>query len=184
MDELKELRRRLAQDRPVSWEALPDISLYMDQLIGYMPRQLIHAGGAEGLTSAMVNNYIKDGLLPRAEGKRYSREHLAYLTAICALKQVLPVKDAGFLVARHGGSPKEMYADFRALLDEALSAAAAEIDPAVPDEALAQLAMTLALESYADGLACRRIIELLREREPKPAAKGKKGRKGAADHGA
>ena len=65
----------------------------MDQLISYMPRQLIHYGEGESLTSAMVNNYIKDGAMPRAEGKRYSRTHLAYLTALCALKQVLSVKE-------------------------------------------------------------------------------------------
>ena len=63
-----------------AWEILPDIGLYMDQLISYMPRQLIHYGEGEALTSAMVNNYIKDGALPRADGKRYSRTHLAPLS--------------------------------------------------------------------------------------------------------
>ena len=82
MEELKELKERLETQRPAEWDALPDLSLYMDQVIGYMPRQLIQYGEGEGLTSAMVNNYIKDGLLPRAEGKRYGKVHLAYLTAI------------------------------------------------------------------------------------------------------
>ena len=102
MEELQELKNRMENQRPAPWEALPDLSLYMDQVIGYMPRQLIQYGEGERLTSAMVNNYIKDGLMPRAEGKRYARPHLAYLTAICALKQVLPVKDAGLLVPRRG----------------------------------------------------------------------------------
>ena len=93
MEEIRELKERLEGERPVEWEALPDIGLYMDQLISYMPRQLIRYGEGESLTSAMVNNYIKDGAMPRAEGKRYSRTHLAYLTALCALKQVLSVKD-------------------------------------------------------------------------------------------
>ena len=111
MEELEELKNRLEQQRPAPWEALPDLNLYMDQVIGYMPRQLIRYGEEEWLTSAMVNNYIKDGLLPRAEGKRYSRTHLAYLTAICALKQVLPVKDAGMLVGEHTGEGAQaMYA--------------------------------------------------------------------------
>ena len=99
MEEIRELKERLERERPVEWEAFPDIGLYMDQLISYMPRQLIHYGEGESLTSAMVNNYIKDGAMPRAEGKRYSRTHLAYLTALCALKQVLSVKDAGLLLA-------------------------------------------------------------------------------------
>ena len=77
MEELEELKSRMGSQRPVEWDAFPDIGLYMDQIISYMPRQLIHYGEGELLTSAMVNNYIKDGLLPRAEGKRYSRVHLA-----------------------------------------------------------------------------------------------------------
>ena len=65
MEELRELKDRLNQERPASWDALPDIALYMDQIISYMPRQLIRYDESEHLTSAMVNNYIKDGLLPR-----------------------------------------------------------------------------------------------------------------------
>ena len=61
MEEIRELKERLEGERPVEWEALPDIGLYMDQLISYMPRQLIRYGEGESLTSAMVNNYIKDG---------------------------------------------------------------------------------------------------------------------------
>ncbi len=176
MEELQALRRHLEEDRPVSWEALPDISLYMDQLIGYMPRQLIHAGGAEGLTSAMVNNYIKDGLLPRAEGKRYSREHLAYLTEICALKQVLPVREAGALAAcGEGESVQEHYEHFRTRLDAALSETAQRLQG--EREELEELALELALCSYADKLACRRILALLNEGEGPAEKKTKKNRK-------
>ena len=130
MEELKELKARLETQRPVEWEGLPDLSLYMDQVIGYMPRQLIQYGEEERLTSAMVNNYIKDGLLPRAEGKRYGRRHLAYLTAICALKQELP-----------------------------------------------QLALAFALRSYADRLACQRIMALIREQPLEQTGKTKKSKK-------
>ena len=93
MEELEELKRRLEEERPMVWDSFPDIGLYMDQVISYVSRQLISYDGGEALTPAMVNNYIKDGLLPRAEGKKYSKTHLGYLTAICALKQVLSVRD-------------------------------------------------------------------------------------------
>ena len=89
MDELQNLKNRMEQERPAPWEDLPDIALYMDQLISYMPRQLIRFEDGPTLTSAMVNNYIKDGLVPRADGKRYGPTHLGYLTAVVALKQVL-----------------------------------------------------------------------------------------------
>ena len=126
VEEIRELKERLERERPVEWEAFPDIGLYMDQLISYMPRQLIHYGEGESLTSAMVNNYIKDGAMPRAEGKRYSRTHLAYLTALCALKQVLSVKDAGLLLAAasEGRPPQKLYEQFREELDRALDVTA------------------------------------------------------------
>ena len=82
MEELHELKSRMEQERPARWEELPDLALYMDQIVSYMPRQLIHFDQGETLTSAMVNNYIKDGLVPRADGKRYGPVHLGYLTAV------------------------------------------------------------------------------------------------------
>lgn len=178
MEELEELKRRLETRRPADWENLPDLSLYMDQVIGYMPRQLIQYGEEERLTSAMVNNYIKDGLLPRAEGKRYGKVHLAYLTAICALKQVLPVRDAGLLAAHcDGEEPREMYARFREELDRALGETAEKLETDGDREDLPRLALTLALRSYADKLACERVIDLIRETEPDREGKSKKSKK-------
>ena len=170
MEEIRALKERLEGERPVEWDALPDIGLYMDQLISYMPRQLIHYGEGESLTSAMVNNYIKDGAMPRADGKRYSRTHLAYLTALCALKQVLSVKDAGLLLAAaaDGREPRELYEQFREELDRALDVTAGSLDATGGEEELPGLALALALRSYADRLACQRVLELLRERRPQP----------------
>lgn len=178
MEALEELKARLEEQRPTEWESLPDLNLYMDQVIGYMPRQLIRFEGAEGLTPAMVNNYIKGGLLPRAEGKRYSRVHLAYLTAICALKQVLPVKDAGLLAAAvGGGEARELYGRFLTGLDLALGDTARRLDTDCPEGELPRLALELALRSYADKLACERVIDLIRAKNPAPEGKNKKTRK-------
>lgn len=33
MQELNELKRRLEEERPAAWSELPDIALYMDQII-------------------------------------------------------------------------------------------------------------------------------------------------------
>ncbi len=77
MNELMDLKERMEHERPAQWHELPDIALYMDQIIAYMPRQLIRFDDREALTSAMVNNYIKDGLVPRAAGKRYGRHPAA-----------------------------------------------------------------------------------------------------------
>lgn len=177
MEELQELKHRLEQQRPEKWDSLPDLSLYMDQVIGYMPRQLIQYGQGERLTAAMVNNYIKDGLLPRAEGKRYSRDHLAYLTAICVMKQVLPVRDAGLLAAADPGPVRDNYEKFCQALDQALKDTAQRLDADLEEEDLSRLALELALHSYADKLACERLIDMLRARRGAPEGKSKKSRK-------
>lgn len=176
MEELQDLKRRMEQERPAQWAELPDIALYMDQIISYMPRQLIHFNEGEALTSAMVNNYIKDGLVPRAEGKRYSPVHLGYLTAVSALKKVLSVRDTGALIAAGKATGKDdqtLYGYFLQALDRALADTAQSIDGDAGEQDLARMALDLALRSYANQLACARILDILQlkgvpqEKKPK-----------------
>ena len=68
--ELDTWLKSLPDRHPVSWDQLPDIGLYMDQVLTYVDRQLglfRQTGQEHFLTPAMINNYIKDSLLPRAE---------------------------------------------------------------------------------------------------------------------
>jgi len=170
MDELQNLKTRMEQERPTPWEDLPDIALYMDQLISYMPRQLIRFDGGAPLTPAMVNNYIKDGLVPRAEGKRYGPVHLGYLTAVVALKQVLTVRDIGALMGAGRTlekTPPEQYAYFCNALDRALTDTAQSIDPEAGPSDLAKMALDFAVRSYANQLACQRILSILQPQEGK-----------------
>lgn len=165
---LARLERQLAEDRPVEWDSLPDIPLYMDQVVSYLGRQLIGFGRGDTLTSAMVNNYIKDGLVPRAQGKKYGKEHLAYLTVVAAAKQVLSVRDMKVLLESVAQplDPRQLYRTFREDLDVALKETLAHMEGAPGRESdLPALALSLALRSYADALACRRVVELLRPPE-------------------
>ena len=41
----------------------------------------------------MINNYVKQKLLPKPEKKRYQRKHLACMIVYVLLKQVLPLTD-------------------------------------------------------------------------------------------
>lgn len=100
--ELDQWLNSLPARHPVAWEQLPDIGLYMDQVLTYVDRQLglfRQTGQEHVLTPAMINNYIKDSLLPRAELKKYAPTHLAILTTIGALKQVLSMQDLQTLLS-------------------------------------------------------------------------------------
>ncbi len=167
MEELEQLKKRLSEERPDGWDDLPDIPLYMDQVVGYIARQLIHFEEGDSLTSAMINNYIKDGLLPRANGKKYGQEHLAYLTAISAMKQVLSVRGMRALVTigQEGRDTRQLYDFFCETLDRAMVDTAQHLDVNTSEHDLPKLVLTLALRSYASGLACRRALAILAQRE-------------------
>ena len=180
MHDLNELRQRLQTQRPVPWDQLPDFALYMDQVLSYMDRQVIRFGDDDALTAAMVNNYTKSGLVPRAEGKKYNREHLAYLTAICILKRVMSARDMDLLLQeelRDRGQIDEGYTAFCASLDNALNLTADEMAGRTGEDSLADSAIHFALLSYAAGIASSRYVAALRERQaaehPGKAKKGK-----------
>ncbi len=166
MEELAELKLQLTEQRPNGWDKLPDIPLYMDQVVGYLARQMVSTGDGDTLTSAMINNYIKDGLVERASGKKYGQEHLAYLTAISALKQVMSVREMKVLttVGREMRSPDKQYEYFCRYLDQAMADAAAHIDEDTSDHDLPKLVLDLAMHSYAYGLACHRALAVLAQR--------------------
>ena len=75
------------------WKDLPDIDLYMDQVISLMEKYLTYVAGVDSktLTPSMINNYVKLNIIPAPNKKKYSREHLAYLLIICSLKQIMPI---------------------------------------------------------------------------------------------
>ena len=166
MEELAELKQELARQRPDDWDGLPDIPLYMDQVVGYLARQIPDFGDGDALTPAMINNYIKDGLLERANGKKYGQEHLAYLTAICALKQVMSVREMKVLttVGREMRAPDRQYEYFCRYLDEAMADTAQRLNEDTSDHDLPKLVLDLAMRSYANMLACRQALAILAKR--------------------
>ena len=181
MSDITELRERLERQRPVAWDQLPDFPLYMDQVLSYMDRQVIRSSEEDSLTAAMVNNYTKGGLVPRAEGKKYNRSHLAYLTAICVLKHVMSTRDMDLLIREElqGDRPiEDGYAAFCASLDKALGITAGEMEAREGSVSLADNAIHFALLSYAAGVASSRYVQLLRQqKEEAEASQGKKAKK-------
>lgn len=83
------------------YHQLPDIGLYMDQVIALTDRSLAPLFGENSavLTASMVNNYVKQRLLQPPVKKRYSREHVARLIVVCMLKQVLSIPETTVLLS-------------------------------------------------------------------------------------
>ena len=178
MDELMEIQERMRSQRPVNWEQLPDFPLYMDQVLSYMDRQILRFEEDHGLTSAMVNNYTKSGILPRAEGKKYNRTHLAYLTAICVLKRVMSAKDMEMVLSaqlEQRQNVGEGYDQFRDSLDKALNLITEMMEAYNQPEDIADAAIHFALLAYAAEVASSRYVALLRrQRQPEEPKKPQK----------
>lgn len=88
---LEERLCRLASQAEPAAQSLPDLGLYMDQLLSLVNRQA--AGSDDRLTRTMVNNYTKDGVLARSRHKKYHRYHILLLLLLTKLKQVLSIQE-------------------------------------------------------------------------------------------
>ena len=74
------------------WDSLPQLDLYMDQVILLLNRYLSPMVGEEKyVTASIINNYVRMKVMPPPVKKRYARTHLAYLIIICTLKQSLSI---------------------------------------------------------------------------------------------
>lgn len=107
------------------YDEIPEIDLYMDQLIKYVSDQvnLLATLGDRPLTSSMVNNYVKQKLVPQPKAKRYERVHVAYLIVVCVLKRTFSIADIQRLIAlevRHHYQVQEAYDFFCTAFEESL----------------------------------------------------------------
>ena len=78
-------------------EDIPNIDLYMDQVLTFMDRKLRSAVRPQTeervLTKTMINNYAKNDLLPPPVKKKYSKEHVLLLIFIYYYKGVIPMNE-------------------------------------------------------------------------------------------
>ena len=76
------------------WDNLPELELYMDQVVLLLSRYLAFFSQGEEekiITPSIVNNYVRMKVMPAPAKKRYGRIHIAYLLMICTLKQSLSI---------------------------------------------------------------------------------------------
>lgn len=163
MDRKEQINELIQRLKFPAFDAFPDIELYMDQVVDFLSRSSTSLRDDDKLSSAMVNNYIKAEILPRARGKKYSKEHLAYLTVIMRLKQVLSVKDTGELIKANklGKSDEEFYSSFRDRQFTALDRLAEYLISS--EESQADMAMELAVRSYLYKVASEYLIDQIAE---------------------
>ena len=93
---IEEVANRIRSLDYIKIDDIPEIDLYMDQVIKFMDDHFASLKRYEGdkmLTKAMINNYTKNRLLPPPEKKKYGQDHMLILIFIYYFKNVLSIKD-------------------------------------------------------------------------------------------
>ncbi|SFR14364.1 DUF1836 domain-containing protein [Desulfoscipio geothermicus] len=75
---------------------IPDLELYMEQILGFLDGKLGHLKRGEDdkvFTKTMINNYTKAGILHPPQNKKYNKEHIILLILIYNLKNILSISD-------------------------------------------------------------------------------------------
>ena len=108
------------------WEELPEIELYMEQVIQLVDRATlpfkVNDSKNKLITSSMVHNYVKHDYVLAPIKKKYDRRHLARLIIITILKQSfeLPTIHQGILNQINQGDYRLAYNQFCQQLEDSI----------------------------------------------------------------
>jgi len=98
------------------WDELPELELYLDQVLLYVNNVCGSSISAadKGLTASMINNYVKHGYITKPVKKKYQRRQVARLIAITTLKTVFSIQEisATLNMLHKEADSRELYDDF------------------------------------------------------------------------
>lgn len=95
-EEILKFIDELEIDNKIQLKDIPDLDLYMDQVIQLFEGKLSTLKREENdkvLTKTMINNYAKAKLLMSVKNKKYSKEHLILMSLIYDFKGILSIND-------------------------------------------------------------------------------------------
>ncbi|MGG3470787.1 DUF1836 domain-containing protein [Neobacillus pocheonensis] len=102
MENINQFIEQLSLDAALTLEEIPNIDLYMDQVIQLFENKFAESKRNEEekvLTKTMINNYAKGKLIFPIKNKKYSKEHLILISLIYQLKGALSINDIKVMLA-------------------------------------------------------------------------------------
>ena len=110
------MKQRLAESvrgfRLPRYAEIPTVGLYLEQTTKYINGYLAPLGWLE-LTSSMVSNYVKKGLVPAPVKKLYYPDQIAHLFFIAIAKNLMTMEDISlFLSVRRENYPMPVAYDY------------------------------------------------------------------------
>lgn len=79
------------------YQEIPDVGLYLEQTTKYINGYLKPLGCME-ITTSMLSNYVKKGLVPNPIKKQYFAEHIAYLFFVTIAKTIISLEDVSLML--------------------------------------------------------------------------------------
>lgn len=145
------------------WDSLPEVDLYMDQVVSLLENKLhIFADEEKIVTSTMINNYVKQKIIPAPHQKRYSKNQVAHLFIIILLKKIFSVSEISMFLSYidEKNAPEKSFDEFCNQVEYCISMLFGS-----PDTLIQTTAEDKITESVAFAFACKLFAQtLLKER--------------------
>ncbi|MEA4893398.1 MAG: DUF1836 domain-containing protein [Peptococcaceae bacterium] len=146
------------------YDELPAIQLYLDQVIRVINDALEAFFSMEGeklITGAMINNYVKQKVVPPPKKKLYDRSQLTRLLVVAILKQVFTIPEISrlFEVQQATYPLEKAYDYFCAELENALRVTFGRQEGSMPSLETKKTAQTELLRSMVLAVANKTYVQ-------------------------
>lgn len=149
-------------------EKLPELDLYMDQVLTYITKITSFLDEENQMTGSMINNYVKGEIIPSPQAKKYNAEHLSKILSILFLKPILSMSEIKLIFDSQQNS-EDAYLFLKKTQKETFTNVASFAENELKDvelndrEEIQKLATKLAVNAYANKLIAEKLLQLLKE---------------------
>ena len=181
--ELKDLIDSFNSYKPINSQRLPDIELYMDQMISYLNKQysnLTQKDDSKAITPSMVNNYVKENVIPKPNHKKYNDNHLSSLLMLMCLKSTFSISEIkDILNFKSEEQISDLYDKFVDMQSQAIkdinesTFSNLDIDETINADEMRTLILQLAIHSNTQAILAQRLYDLYIKDTPKQSRKNK-----------
>lgn len=176
MNELNQLLALLQVFKTPSYDKLPEIDLYMDQVLTYIKKNLppFKETDKDILTASMINNYVKDRVIKNPVDKKYDKEAIASLIMVANLKRVLPIQDIKSILSNPNEIEK-LYAVYQYNLDSVIQSMLSMEESLTSEDEVKKVALELAIDAsvkaYFAHMMLAKELETRKEKKRKEKEK-------------
>lgn len=149
---------------------LPDIDLYMDQVLNIIENSLIifsYENDENIITKSMINNYVKQNVIEKPFKKRYKKFHVAYLIIISILKKVLSISEISKIINNQDYEVEEFYNMFCNELEYSLKSTflneSKDEQTKLIDDNIHNKILVAATRAFANKVYVQKLIEFNEE---------------------